>query len=170
MAREEQPREDLLAEAKNLVERVSLQVPPPLGPEETVAGFRRDGSLAIYFGQQRVYQFTSGGELRRAYVDGLLYKAQAGVLISMSRERTSEAVNLVSTPLATGATNEFLAQMTSCLTGLQRVLEAGDYVLQGQVPADGMVIERLLAWLVAHVGNTSIASSPRSASRAALSK
>jgi hypothetical protein len=164
MAREEQPREDLLAEAKNLVERVSLQ--PGAGSvlgAEVVAGFRRDGSLAIFFGQQRVYQFTSTAGLRRAFVDDVLYKAQAGVLIAMRRERMSDAVNLVSTPLDTRATNEFLAQMSGCLTGLQRDLEAGKYALLGQVPADGMVIERLLAWLVAHAGKTLIAASPRSA-------
>jgi len=164
MARDEQPREDLLAEAKNLVERVSLR--PGVGSilgAEVVAGFRRDDSLAIFFGQQRVYQFTSSAALRRAFVDDLLYKARAGVLISMRRERTSDAVNLVSSPLDTRATNEFLAQMSGYLTGLQRVLEAGDYMLLGQVPVDGMVIERLLAWLVAHAGNILIASSPRSA-------
>ncbi len=163
MAREEQPREDLLAEAKNLVERVSLQFAPPLLTEETVAGFRRDGSLAIFFGQQRVYQFTSAGELRRAYVDGLLYKAQAGSLISMRRERTSEAVNLVSIPLDETTTNAFLQQMLRILGQLQRAIEGREYTLLGQVPAEGQVVERVLDWLAAHAASVTIASSPRSA-------
>lgn len=164
MAREEQPREDLLAEAKNLVERVSLQLCAASDAENDVlAGFRRDGSLALFFGQQRVYQFTSTGELRRAFVDGLLYKAQAGALIAMRRERTPDAVDLLSTPLNAQATNEFLAQITCCLFELRRSLECRDYAVVGQVPADGHVVERVLTWLVAHGGSATIANSPRSA-------
>lgn len=162
MAREEQTREDLLAEAKNLVERVSLQFSPPLGIEETVAGFRRDGSLAIFLGQQRVYQFTSAGDLRRAYVDGLLYKAQAGKLVSMRRERTLEAVNLVSVPLNELAKCEFFSEMQAWLDQLKRATERGQYSVLGQVPPDAAVIERVLAWLTAHSGRIAIANSPRS--------
>lgn len=164
MAREEQPREDLLAEATGLVERVSLQPRPESAVgAEVVAGFRRDGSLAIFFGQQRVYQFTSAGQLRRAYVDGLLYKAQAGALIVMRRERTSEVVNLVSTPLDAQATSEFLTRMHCLLNGLRRVFESREFTLLGQVPPDGRIVERLLNWLVVHSGNMTIAASPRSA-------
>jgi hypothetical protein len=164
MAREEQPREDLLAEATGLVERVSLQLHAGIaGETDTVVGFRRDGSLAIFIGQQRVYQFTSAGALRRAYIDGLLYKAQAGRLVAMRRERTPEAVNLVSSPLDVNATKEFLAQMRGHLDALQRALQSNEYAVLGQVPAEANILERVEAWLANHAGTIAIAASPRSA-------
>lgn len=166
MAHEEQPREDLLAEARNLVERVSLRFSSPhLTEEESeiAAGFRRDGGLAIFFGQQRVYQFTSAGELRRAYIDGLLYKAAAGKLVSMRRERTPDAVHLVSVPLADEAAHAFLEKMHEYLLQLAGVLQRHEYNLIGQVPPDGNVIDRVQSWLGSHAGKISIARSPRSA-------
>jgi hypothetical protein len=164
MARDEQSREDLLAEATNLVERVSLRLCTPLDSnDEVVAGFRRDGSLAIYFGQERVYQFTSVGELRRAYVDGLLYKAQRGNWIVMRRERTSESLHLVSSPLNEADTSHFLRQMQCYLQHLKWAIATQAHVVLGQVPADGKQLAMLLDWLQIHGGNISIANSPRSA-------
>jgi len=73
MAREEEPREDLLREATALVERVELQIE---GFAETiVAGFRRDGAASFYFGQDFVFQFNTANQLRRGYVEGRLFKA-----------------------------------------------------------------------------------------------
>ena len=165
MAREEQPREDLLAEARNLVERVSLRLSTPqftADESELVAGFRRDGSLAIFFGQQRVYQFTSAGELRRAYIDGLLYKAAAGKLVSMRRARTPDAVHLVRVPLADAAAIAFLERMHEYLQQLAGVLQRHEYTLIGQVPTAGNVIDRVQSWLGTHAGRITIATSPRS--------
>src|SRR5688572_26999220 len=69
MSRRESDREDLLREATALVERVELLVPGE--GEPVVAGFRRDGSLSVFFGPEAVYQFNSAGELRRAFAGGL---------------------------------------------------------------------------------------------------
>ena len=71
-------REDLLREATALVERIEL-VPHRDrqfdASEPIVVGFRADGALSIFFGDDPVYQFNAAGELRRAYCDGLLFKA-----------------------------------------------------------------------------------------------
>src|SRR5262245_38318908 len=72
MARQESDREDLLREATALVERAELKVAGE--PEPVTVGFRRDGSLSVFFGSVAVYQFNTAGELRRAFADGLLYK------------------------------------------------------------------------------------------------
>ena len=55
--------------------------------EPIVVGFRRDGALSIFFGDDPVYQFNAAGELRRAYCDGLLFKAVRGRLVSLRRVR-----------------------------------------------------------------------------------
>jgi len=109
MAREEQHREDLMAEATALVERVSLELAATATP--VVMGFRRDHGASIYFDADRVYQFTSGGQLRRAFVDELLYKAERGRLVAMRRQRGAQAVELISHPVDESCEREFLAEM-----------------------------------------------------------
>lgn len=160
MARHESDREDLLAEARNLVERVSLVLRGET--EELVAGFRRDGSLAIFFTPQRVYQFTSQGALRRAFVDDTLYKAQRGRLVAMRRDRVAEAVHLVSHELTAEAEREFLHAMRQHVGTLQQGLQAGAFTQLGRVPPVADVAERLLTWLKNFAATITVAQSPRS--------
>ncbi len=82
MARDEQDREDLLREATALVERVELAPTDNEAGEHIVIGFRAGGAASVYFGGDTAYHFNSDGELRRAYADGLLYKADIGRLTS----------------------------------------------------------------------------------------
>src|SRR5215216_4505512 len=93
MAREGSSREDLLREATALVERIELlprttdrsMVASDLVGEHIIAGFRRDGALSIFFGEDPVYQFNAAGALRRAYCDGKLLKAARGRLAALQR-------------------------------------------------------------------------------------
>ena len=159
MARQEQNREDLLAEAKALVERVSLRIDGT--DEETVVGFRRDGSASLFFGATRVYQFTSQGQLRRAYVDDLLYKAESGRLVALRRQRTDQAVELVRHDLRDDEAEAFINEMRRHLDKLQRALTADRFSLVGQVPETSNVVDRVRAWLEEFGGEISIARSPR---------
>src|SRR5262249_46184738 len=93
MAREEQDREDLLREAKTLHQRVSLKWAEH--EEPSGIGFRRDGGASFYLTPQRVYQFTSDGRLRRAFVEDLLFKAERGRLVSLRRQREPDRVVLL---------------------------------------------------------------------------
>ncbi len=160
MGRDEQDREDLLTEATALVERASLRLPNVV--EETVVGFRRDGGLALYLAADQVYQFNSSGRLRRAFVGGLLYKAQAGELVSLRRERSDVAVQLVSRPLADAELRLFLAEMRSAIDALRQSLGTESYLLLGQVPASGQVLPRVREWLDTYAERITIARSPRS--------
>jgi hypothetical protein len=145
MARTESEREDLLREATALVERAELQVAE--WEEPVVAGFRRDGSASFYFGGEPVYQFNTARELRRGYGRGLLYKAERGRLIAMRRERTAEELALVRSELSPEETARLLAEMQERLTTLRAALAAHKYRLIGQVPPEGDMPARLLAWL-----------------------
>jgi hypothetical protein len=93
MARHEAEREDLLAEARALVDRAEYQVPGEEQP--VVAGFRANGAMSLYFGEDPALHWNSQGELRRAYTGGLLYKAEHGQLVSLRRERTEHETALV---------------------------------------------------------------------------
>jgi hypothetical protein len=154
-------REDLLREATALVERVELSLPADaLDTNSVVAGFRKDGALSIFFRADPVYQFNAAGELRRAYCDGLLYKAVRGALVSLERVRAKDAVQLLRRDLDVGQHNAFVQNMQLYLGWLSYRLQKGEYTIVGQVPPGRDVTARVRAWLSEHNGNR-IADSPR---------
>jgi hypothetical protein len=158
MARHESDREDLLREATALVERTELRV---AGEQEPVtAGFRRDGSCSLFFGADPVYQFNASGELRRAFVAGLLYKAEHGRLVSLRRERTKDQVLLRRSELDPAAIADFLAAMQARLRRLRHSLEQGTFEVLGEVSATPNVPGRICLWLSWLSATVPIASRP----------
>jgi hypothetical protein len=82
MTREASDREDLLREAKALVDRIKL-VPIGGRPDEhVITGFRNNGATSFCFGTDTVYHFSAGGQLRRAHCNAILFKASNGKLVS----------------------------------------------------------------------------------------
>jgi hypothetical protein len=159
MARQEADREDLLAEATALVERVELALAGSAG--QAVIGFRRDGCASFYFSAEHAYHFNRCGQLRRAYLDGLLYKARRGWLASLARQRTAQQVQLLRHDLNAAETGELVARLESCLAELGDQLSAGKYKTLRQIPADADVVGRIQAWLSARPRPMRIADSPR---------
>jgi len=153
MARDESRREDLLREATAFVERIEL-VPSSSTSKaaETpiVAGFRADGALSVFFGEDPVYQFNAAGELRRAYCDGLLLKAVRGRLVSLQRVRSANEVQLVRHELTDAEQNDFLAAMKNRLHELAEMLAVGDCEIGRQSPPDADVLGRVQTWLATH--------------------
>lgn len=162
MAQQEQDREDLLREATALVERVELLV-AGFG-EPIVAGFRRSGEGSIYFGADPVYQFNGAGELRRAYVDGRLVKAERGQLVFLRRERSAGQSFLIREEIATDVAASRLRTATAQLDQLRAQLAAGQFQLIGQVPAAVDVLLRLRGWLDRLPSPLRVAAAPNVAS------
>jgi len=160
MARQQHDREDMLAEATALVERASLKL-PGYG-EEIFVGFRTDGSASFYFGPERVYQMTSAGRLRRAFVGGLLYKAQRGRLVALRRQRTEARVDLVRHELSAGQQRDLVNAARQHLDTLREALHGGTFKLLGQVPGTADVAGRVRMFLERFAGPLAIAASPRS--------
>lgn len=159
MARQEHDREDLLAEAKALVERIHLQA---AGLKEAVTvGFRRDHSASFYFGAQHVYQFNSAGSLRRAFVGDLLYKAEGGKLVSLRRERGPDLVTLLRHDLGPAETVLFFDTMRGYFDALHHALAKQQFTVMGQVPEGADQVARVCCWLDEFGGRTRIAASPR---------
>jgi hypothetical protein len=167
MANEESPREDLLRESTALVERIELV--PRAKPTKSsadachdqtiVAGFRRNGALSVFFSEEEVYHFNAAGELRRAYLDGHLFKAVKGELVALTRVRTPEQVELRSRPLTAAEQIAFMTRMAKCLTTLASDLAADNFDIQRQIPPNADVAARLRAWLADHT-TWSIAARP----------
>jgi hypothetical protein len=157
MARDESSREDLLREATALVERVELRITGSDtvscdSVDHIVVGFRANGSASFFFGEDPVYQFNSAGELRRAYVDGLLFKAARGRLVSIERKRQPNEVQLLSRHLTDTEQVEFADKMRGRLRELADSLRKGQFAVIGQVPAAADVLSRVRNWLAAHDG------------------
>lgn len=142
MARQEQPKEDLIREAVALTERIEFKV---AGDCITI-GFRDNGAASLFFNDEPVYHFNPDGQLRRAHDDGLL-KATDGRLVRMRRERTKNEVQLISTPLSDEEQSEFLEALRVRCESLLAALKSRDAVASRQVPADADVRVRVEAWL-----------------------
>lgn len=160
MARHEADREDLLREATALVDRVELFVP---GMEEPVViGFRRDGSGSVFFGAEPALHFNAAGELRRAFADGRLIKAERGRLVALTRNRLPEEVQLVRDAWNDERTGEFLAAVQERLARLQEALRAGACRETGRVTENEGFDERADRWLDALVSGIRVAQRPHS--------
>lgn len=159
MARQESDREDLLREATALVERIELA--PTAGEgAHVVVGFRRDGAASIYFGADPAYHFNAAGELRRAYSDGLLIKAERGRLISLDRVRQADEVQLLRREMPVEAEQKFLGELIERMRMLLLQLRDRQLVSVGQMPADADVLGPVMAWLADRDG-VAVADSPR---------
>jgi hypothetical protein len=151
MARFTKDREDLLLEATALVPRVMLRMTLLCEPCEVFAGFRGQ-SLSVYFDASPVYHFNRAGELRRAFIDDQLVKAEQGRLVGTVRERSPTAVVLASTPLSGVAVERLAAGLCSRLAEVRGNLNRGEFELVGQTPPGGEGVDRLRAWLAAWSG------------------
>lgn len=143
MARHELPREDLLRDARALVRRAELSD----GLRTLFFGFHRTGAASFYFDQDPVYHLTSGGELRRAYAQEELIKAQQGKLLASRRHRTDQQVQLLTRTFTPTQQEAFLAQVHADLSRLLEGLDSGKLNLVGEVPNDSGTVGQMAEWL-----------------------
>jgi hypothetical protein len=158
MSRSEADREDLLREATALIERVELQLPGYSEP--IVVGFRKDGAASFFFGANPVYQFNTASELRRAYAGGLLYKAEAGRLVSLRRERSATETALVRHELTPDKTAALLAGLTGHFEQLRAALQNDTHQVLREVPPAANLPPQILAWLQQLPATIPIANAP----------
>lgn len=145
MARQESDREDLMREASALVRRVELLVPGE--PAAVIAGFRATGFLAVYFGADPVYQFDDQRRLRRAFVNGCLFRTQGETLARLTRVRTETATELHRHDLPPSERDAFIAAMRERLRALHDSLARGLVRVVNQLPAGDDILTDLTARL-----------------------
>ncbi len=141
MARHETDREDLMREAVRLVPRAAWHVPHE--PDEVVIGFRGK-ALSVYFGPDPVYHFNEAGELRRAFVDGLLWKAEHGTLLVMQRHRSADATALRSRAMPPSDQRIALQEVGRRLEALADAIALSRAHCHVCVPSDADIAPRLL--------------------------
>lgn len=159
MARQENAREDLLAEATALVERAEFVI--PIDADPVVVGFRKNGAASLYFGQDEAYHFDSAGRLRRAYLEGRLYKADGGRLASLSRNRLAGETQLTRHDLTDAETADFLGRLQRRLVALQAAVAAGTIRWLREVPDGDATKSKIVDWLAGVPQHVEIAWSAR---------
>ncbi|MBP87639.1 MAG: hypothetical protein CMJ64_13105 [Planctomycetaceae bacterium] len=157
MARHEQDREDLMREATALVRRVEVALPDQAGT--CVIGFRRDGAASVFFGADPVFQFNTQGELRRAFIDGKLVKAELGKLVWLERVRTDTTVQLLRRDFTKTERDAFLAAAQAYLNKLGQYF-AKEIDVVSQVPQAEMVSSDVERWLASLADPIAIAERP----------
>ena len=134
MAHTEFDREDLMAEAIAMTRRVELTFP---GQQTLiVTGFRANGWLSIYLGPERMYQFDERGRLRRAFINGLLFRTQGTTLAQLHRQRTETETVLLRRDLSHSELAEFRLVMLDHVTAFHERLTKQEVVIVRQVPAE----------------------------------
>lgn len=162
MARQEQEREDLLAEATALVERAELALTSTsTSRPNIVIGFRRDGAASLFFGEDPAWHFNAAGALRRAYAEGRLYKAERGALVALDRRRTEREVQLIRDELTAAETAALLNRLRTSAIELAAAIDGREYRLIGQVPTEADVLARVRPLLAALAERITIAAGPR---------
>jgi hypothetical protein len=132
-------------ECTALVPRLELRLADRREP--VIAGFHRDGRLAIYFGGGPYYQFDGEGRLRRALVDERLLRSQGSTLAELTRLREAGAVELRRRDLDQRELAAFFAALRRRLEGLLTELERGRALAVRREPPGEPIEERLIASL-----------------------
>ena len=152
MALNESDREDLMSEVISLIRRVECQSVDD--SVVTVVGFNAMGWLFVYRGADPMYRFDELGRLRRAYVDGLLYRTEGKSLSEIERRRDAVSTRpdgplkttLVRRDLSGEEIDQFRARMHAVLRTVGEDLRKG--VITRQVPAEAPgLLEEILRGL-----------------------
>jgi hypothetical protein len=142
MARHEDDREDLIAEAKAFVMRAELAVPPEIEP--ILLGLRSNGWFSVYWNANRVFHFDEQGGLRRAFLEGSLYRSGTSGLARLVRNRRGiGASELLRSDLTAAELAVFFADMQQSLEFVAHQLAAGEATVLRQVPEEGDVVQDL---------------------------
>lgn len=132
MARNSADRDDLMGELVTLSPRVALTIPDVA--DEIVAGRRSDGRWSVFFGGDPVYHFDAHHQLRRAFVEGELYRSQGPTLARLTRQANHDSTVLLRHDLTAAELRLFLMEMRLALGTLLNCLRGGRVTVREAVP------------------------------------
>jgi len=131
MARDERDRKSLLDELTALSPRVQLAI----GDRTILIGFRSNGAVSIYFGQDFVVGFNARHEVRRVFLHGSLFRSDSGrQVIRMDRHREPGQSELRSQSLSESAKGELQSIIRWHVEMLARALAGDRFHVDGCIP------------------------------------
>ena len=159
MARESSDREDLLRDAVGIPHRIEFRMTPD--EPSIVIGFRTNGAASIYWGQDEHFQFNTAGQLRRAYWQEQLVKADRGKLITMRREQQAGQTVLISRQMEQHETTHLLERIRGVMRRLTEAIASRELEIVGVVSEENRdVLSDADEWLKKMAGAIAIANRP----------
>lgn len=156
MARQEQDREDLLRDGKQMRLRAECTIDDVV----VVIGFRPEGQVSVYVGADPVFQFNRALELRRVFLNGKRYAAIQGKLCELTRSESSDRVRFSSQAILAEVEGEIRAALEFNVGQIQLALESPGTAWR---LAGGDFLDfrkRLSDWLAIVLDNFKIAETP----------
>ncbi|MBL8850817.1 MAG: hypothetical protein JNG89_14140 [Planctomycetaceae bacterium] len=141
MARHEENREDLFAEATALTTRFEFESWDE--SEVIVAGRRANGAWSIYFGAEPCYHFDPEGRLRRAFAFDYLYRTQGNTLARLKRVRSDDEVVLQRTDLGSTDLGYFMRRLRAKVYVLLYSLNNNSMECLRKFPEDAEIVPTL---------------------------
>ena len=147
MRLDEHGQEDVMKEAVSLIKRIECQYASRVEP--VVLGFNQHGWLFVYFGSDPMYRFDEQGRLRRAFVNGMLFRTTGETLAMMerhsSRNQTDPQRNsnsyLLRRDLSPDELDAFRRRLRFELEDLRIGLDQGEILRQYPIKAVGLTFE-----------------------------
>ena len=159
MAKQEQDREDLLREGKQM----SLRAEASIDGVVVVIGFRSQGQASFYFGADPVFQFNAALELRRVFHQGKRYAAIQGRLCELVRKSQRDRVSFESQDILADVEAVIMRLLDSSLARIRVALEALETPMEGWEIAGGREEDfrnRLTDWMTNIPVSVVIADTP----------
>lgn len=147
MARIEKDREDLMIEAVAFVRRAEWKFADSDFCSILFTGYKRNGAFSLYLDADPVYQFDANGKLRRAFVDGLIYRTEGKTLARMKRKRTEEESILLRHDLSNKELDLFFHEMKLTLSNLKTEFESQTVELISEINSGSDMRESIIASL-----------------------
>lgn len=138
MARIEADREDLFCELTTYVPRWEVLLRST--GEVIVVALRLADRWSIYRASGDYFQFTSTGQLRRAFAGDQTLLSTGTTLSTMHKQRSSTQTTLVRRDFTSEECEHFVSSMRTYLAGLSESLQSGEFDILRCEPAGADIV------------------------------
>lgn len=153
--------DDIFREAKVLTHRAQWRC-AAIADDPIVIGFRDNGALSLFIGEDEVYHFTTDGAFRRGFWQGSLLKAERGRIVELTRQRHQHETVLARRDLDDADQQDHCTRMHRRFQQLGNVLANGDVTVEAEIGhALPTLDERVRRWLLDQPDTVRVADSPR---------
>lgn len=150
----ESKHEDLLRDGRTMPVRAATDIEGV----RVVVGFRDQGQVSIYCGEDPVFQFNAAAELRRVFLDGQRFTASDGKLVCLERASGTSNIRLEAIPVDEVRVQEILRLLNTWIGKLRGVdpdrWDSGEKVLNAfRIQLDAWLKQLGQDYRIASTGN-----------------
>lgn len=156
MAKQEQDREDLLRDGRQM----AIRGETTMNDTVVTIGFRDAGQMSLYCGPDPVFQFNAGQQLRRVFFEGERYAADARHLVRLDRAARGGKVQFVAKHVSEDRYAAIIESLDRWIGDLRLVVTQGHAEWRVADQQEAAFHQQLSRWLDAMPQPIEIADSP----------